>query len=221
MHTITRFSSRLSAASITLVLLAGLAPCRAQELQPIVLPKPQTEGGKPLMQALKERKSARAFSGEKLPLQVLSNLLWAAWGVSRPDGRRTAPSAANWQEIDVYVAMAEGLYLYEAVPHRLKPILAADIRAKTGPQPFVGQAPVNLVYVADDTKIGNRPQEEKRFNSAVDTGFIGQNVYLFCTSEGLATVFRGMVDRESLAKIMNLRPDQRVVFAQSVGYPGK
>jgi nitroreductase len=170
----------------------------AQELKPIPLPKPQMEGGMPLMQALKQRKSGREFSAEKLPPQVLSNLLWAAWGINRPDGHRTAPSAVNWQEIDVYVAMADGFYLYNAKAHQLDPVLKEDVRAATGQQAFVGQAPLNLVYVADLAKT-RRPDE---LWSWADTGFIAQNVYLYCASEGLTTVVRAMVNREALAKIM-------------------
>ncbi|MGA2327960.1 MAG: SagB/ThcOx family dehydrogenase [Bryobacteraceae bacterium] len=201
--------------------LAGLlfvAVCLpAQELQPIPLPKPQTEGGKPLMQALKERKSGREFSPEKLPPQVLSNLLWAAWGVNRPDGHRTAPSAMNRQEIDVYVALADGLYLYNAKAHQLDPVLKEDVRAATGGQPFVGQAPLNLVYVADQARQG-RPEDSWAFAA---TGFISQNVYLYCASEGLTTVVRAMVDRAALSKAMKLRPDQKITLAQTVGYPKK
>lgn len=221
MRWVTDMRATSPAVLLAFAVLAGLTVGRAQELQPIALPKPRTEGGKPLMQALNERKSSREFSAEKLPLQVLSNLLWAAWGVNRPDGRRTAPSASNRQEIEIYVSMADGLYLYEAEPHRLKPILAGDIRAKTGSQPFVAQAPVNLVYVADYAKMGNAKPEDKAFNAGADTGFIGQNVYLFCASEGLGTVFRGMVGREALAKVMNLRPDQRITYSQTVGYAKK
>jgi SagB-type dehydrogenase family enzyme len=192
-----------------------------QELKPIRLLQPQTDGGRPLMQVLKDRKTSRAFSSEKLPLQVLSNMLWAAWGVNRPDGKRTAPSAVNWQEIDVYVALADGLYLYDAKANILQPILAGDIRAATGPQPFVKDAPVNLIFVADLSKMGNAPDDQKDFYSATDTGFISQNVYLYCASEGLATVVRGYVDKPTLAKVMKLRPDQKVILAQTVGYPKK
>ncbi len=200
-----------------------LSPCliSAQDLKAIELPKPDTEGGKPLMQVLKERKSVREFSPQRLSPQVLSNLLWAAFGLNRPDGRRTAPSASNMQEIDIYVALPEGLYLYEAKPHRLEPVVAEDLRAATGLQAFVGQAPVNLVYVADYARMGKRSDEAKLFYSAADTGFIAQNVYLFCASEGLATVVRAMVDREKLAARMKLRPEQRIVMAQTVGYPAK
>jgi SagB-type dehydrogenase family enzyme len=194
----------------------------AEELKSIQLPRPQLDGGKPLMQVLKERKSAREFSSEKLPLKVLSNLLWAASGVNRPEsGRRTAPTAANWQEIDIYVATADGLYLYDAKSHLLKPILAEDIRALTGRQPFVKDAALNLIYVADFSRIGRGTNEERDFFSAADTGFIAQNVYLFCASEGLATVVRANIDRPTLGKTMKLGPDQRITLSQTVGYPKK
>ena len=193
----------------------------AQEPQPIQLPKPQTEGGRPLMQLLRERKSAREFRGEKLPVGVLSNLLWAAFGVTRPDGRRTAPSARNWQETDIYVASADGLSLYDAKVHMLMPILKDDIRAMTGTQPYVKDSPVNLVYVADYAKAGKSSLEEKDLWSACDTGFIAQNVYLYCTSEGLSAVVRGLIDKPALAKVMKLRPDQKIILAHSIGYPKK
>jgi nitroreductase len=191
----------------------------AQDLKPIALPQPQTDGGRPLMQVLKERKTTRDFAADKLPLQMLSNLLWAAFGVNRPDGRRTAPSAMNRQEIDIYVAISEGLFVYNAQANRLEPVLAQDVRAATGTQSFVGAAPLDLVYVADLAKAGSEPDVE--LYTAADTGFIAQNVYLFCASEGLATVVRGSVDRAALAKAMKLRPDQKIILAQTVGYPKK
>jgi SagB-type dehydrogenase family enzyme len=210
----------LATMTAALCVLAGAS--LAQELKPIALPLPQKEGGKPLMQALNERKTGREFSTEKLPPQVLSNLLWAANGINRADsGKRTAPSAVNWQEVDIYVALQEGLYLYDAKAHALKPILAEDIRAKTGSQPFVKDAPVNLVYVADYSRIAPAKESDKEIYSAADTGFIAQNVYLFCASEGLATVVRGLVDKPALAKVMNLRPDQHITLTQTVGYPKK
>jgi SagB-type dehydrogenase family enzyme len=194
----------------------------AEELKAIQLPKPQVDGGRPLMQVLKDRKSSREFNPEKLPLQVLSNLLWAASGVNRPEsGRRTAPTAANWQEIDIYLAMAGGLYLYDAKSHLLKPVLAEDIRALAGRQPFVKDAPLNLIYVADFSRIGRGTNEEKEFSPAADTGFIAQNVYLFCASEGLATVVRANIDKPTLAKTMKLGPDQKITLSQTVGYPKK
>jgi len=210
----------LSALIIALLLCGAVAA--EQQLTSQQLPAPQTDSGRPLMQVLKERSTSRSFSARKLPLQVLSNLLWAAFGVNRPEsGRRTAPSAKDRQEIDIYVAMAEGLYVYEAKTHVLQPVLAVDIRAMTGRQSFVADAPVNLVYVADLGRMGKVSKEEQDLYSAADTGFISENVYLFCASEGLATVVRGSVDRETLAKAMRLRPDQKIILAQTVGYPKK
>jgi SagB-type dehydrogenase family enzyme len=193
----------------------------AQELSPIPLPPPQTSGGRPLMQVLKDRHSSREFSTQKLSPQVLSNLLWAAFGVNRPDGKRTAPSAMNWQEIDIYVATQEGLYLYDAKGNALKPVLAQDVRGATGQQPFVKEAPLNLVYVADLAKAGRASSEDQTLYTAADTGFVAQNVYLFCASEGLAVVVRGSVDRTALASLIKLRPDQKIILAQTVGYPKK
>ncbi len=191
----------------------------AQELKPVILPAPQTDGGRPLMQALKERKSTREFSAEKLPAQVLANLLWAGFGVNRPDGRRTAPSAMNWQEISIYVVTADGTYSYDAAKNRLEPVAKEDLRSLAGTQSYVATAPVNLVYVADMTKAGDT--EGKEVLTGADTGFIAQNVYLYCASEGLATVVRASVDREALGKALKLKATQKIILAQSVGYPKK
>ena len=210
---------------LSLVVLLGMVVCAsgglAQDAKIIKLPEPRMDGGKPLMEALKERQTIRSFSAEKLPDQVLSNLLWAAWGVNRPEsGKRTAPSAHNAQEIDIYVATADSLHLFDAKEHTLKLVLEEDVRDKTGKQPFVKEAAINLIYVADFAKM--RGSEDTRtFYSAADTGFISQNVYLFCASEGLGTVVRGLGNTTALAKAMGLRPDQKVILAQSVGYPKK
>lgn len=190
----------------------------AQDLKPIQLPAPQTDGGRPLMQVLKDRHTTREFSPKPLSPQTMSNLLWAAFGINRPDGRRTAPSAMNWQEIEVYIALPDGLFLYSAKDNRLDPVLAKDIRAATGKQDFVATAALNLVYVADMSKAKQADGQAEMYTAA-DAGFIAENVYLFCASEALATVVRGSVDRDALAKLMKLGPDQRVVLAQSVGYP--
>jgi SagB-type dehydrogenase family enzyme len=214
------FKKSFLACTIALIIISFMAVSWAAELIPIKLPPPNLSSGKSLMQSLQLRKSSRDFSTKELPLGVLSNLLWAACGINRPEnGRLTAPSAVNWQEIDIYVAMSEGLYLYSAKEHILKPVLNRDIRALTGKQSFVKEAPVNLIYVADLSKISRANVEEKNFYSAVDTGFISQNVYLYCASEGLATVVRGMVDKEALSKAMNLRDNQKIMLAQTVGYP--
>jgi len=194
----------------------------AQQAQKMPLPKPQTDGGIPLMQALKERHSSRTFSPEPLPKQGLSNMLWAACGINRPEsGKRTAPSAWNLQETDIYVAMADGLYLYDAKAHALERILDKDVRAATGTQPFVKDAAVNLIYVADFSRMDRFNDTDKVFCSAASAGFIAQNVYLFCASQGLATVVRAGIDRPGLSKVMKLRPEQKITLAQTVGYPKK
>jgi len=192
----------------------------AQETGAIKLPPPETAGGMPLMQALKARHSTRAFGSQPLPPQVLSNLLWAASGVNRPDtGQRTAPSAHDWREIDVVVATAEGAYRYDPPTHTLTRVAAGDIRHLTGVQEFVATAPVNLVYVANLDRMSGASAEDKAFYSAADAGFIAQNVYLYCASAGLAVVVRGLVDREALGAALGLGKHQRIILAQSVGYP--
>jgi SagB-type dehydrogenase family enzyme len=192
----------------------------AEENKEIKLPEPRTRGVRPLMEVLKDRRSIRSFSNKELSLRELSDLLWAAFGVNRPEeGKRTAPSAMNKQEIDIYVAKKDGLYLYDANKNALIRILGEDIRAATGGQDFVKDAPVNLVYVADYSKMGDIPKENKDFFSAANTGFISQNVYLYCASEGLGTVVRGWMEKEKLHKKMRLKEEQKIILAQTVGYP--
>jgi len=204
------------------LVMSMIGAAGADELQPIQLLSPQIDGGKPLMQALQKRSTSRDFSPDQLPPQVLSNLLWAAYGINRPEiGKRTVPSASNCQEIDLYVSMASGLYLYDAKTNRLEPILNEDIRSLTGKQPFVKTAPVNLIMVADFKRMEKYSSEKKEAYSHADAAFIGQNVYLFCASEGLATVFRASIDQPALAKAMKLREDQKILFSQTVGYGKK
>jgi nitroreductase len=183
------------------------------------LPPPRSQGGKPLIQTLKLRRSIREYSDRPLPVQVLSDLLWAAFGINRPSGDRTAPYWRHIMVIDVYAAMADGVWLYEPKRHVLLAHSRADIRSHTGLQDFVANAPLNLVYVAHGERMRDISANEGRLYASVDSGFIGQNVYLFCASEGLATVFRGAVDYEKLNRIMQLGTDQFVTFAQTVGYP--
>jgi nitroreductase len=211
---------RLFVAVLALTLLAvssvvAQPPAVGTAVAPasIELPPPVKQGGKPLLQALAERRSEREFSREALAPQVLSNLLWAAFGVSRPDGRRTAPTARNRQDMEIYVALPEGLYLYEK-EHRLTPVVAGDLRALTGTQSFVGEAALNLVYVAP---IAGGPGEEAFLWAGAHAGFISENVYLFCASEGLATVVRASIDREALARAMRLPAARRIILAQTVG----
>ncbi len=207
-------------APVLLVAFAVVAV--AQEPAPVKLPAPNTGGGKPLMQALKDRQSAREFGPEKLSPQVLSNLLWAAWGVNRPDGHRTAPSASNKQEVDVYVTLPEGAYLYDAKANTLALVAVGDLRAATGTQPFPATAALNLVYVADLTKAGRSATDpQQMLNVGADVGFIAENAYLFCASEGLATVVRASVDKPALTRLLKLRDTQVIVLAQSVGFPKK
>jgi nitroreductase len=258
----------------TLAVLAisvGIAFGQAQDLQPITLPQPQKTGGKPLMEILNLRKSTRRFTAQKLSHQMLSNLLWAAFGQNREmiqsesvasSGRpgRTAPSGMNLQEIDIYVALAEGVYLYQASSNKLLPVLAQDIRATVNRLPIAADAAVGLIYVEDSDKrpsmgagaptgaagtpsagappagappaasgapsAGTPPpgsppasagSATRSSSGEVDSGFIGQNVYLFCASEGLGTFFHA-TDREGLAKTLNLRPAQKVLYSQTVGY---
>jgi nitroreductase len=185
----------------------------------ITLPSPRKDGGEPLLTALNLRRSMREYSNRKLPPQVLSDLLWAAFGINRSSGDRTAPYWRHVMVIDVCAVMEDGIWLYEPKAHALLPHLSEDIRAATGLQDFVGSAPLNLVYVAHGERMTDVSPEERRLYASVDTGFIGQNVYLFCASEGLASVFRGAVDYAKLNRLMRLPEQQFVTFAQTVGYP--
>ncbi|HUU12024.1 MAG TPA: nitroreductase family protein [Phycisphaerae bacterium] len=211
------------------------APAPAPNLEPIILPKPETDGGKSVLAALCDRRTNRNISDKALPPQVLSNLLWAAFGVNREGGPfgqvgRTAATASNSQEIDLYVVMAQGTYLYEAAPHRLVPVVAGDLRDKVGHhrrrRSSGPGAPVRLVFVADIAKYAQSRLQEPGLKDAeiqksyynVATGLIAGNVYLFAASQGLAAWFHNC-DKTGLAAELKLRPDQRVLYAQTVGYP--
>lgn len=187
----------------------------------VVLPPPTLSPQVTLDQALQERHSSRMFLPDTLSLETLSALLWAGFGINRPDqGGRTAPSAHNWQEIDIYVVLAEGAYRYDARAHRLLLIQAEDLRRHTGTQDFIATAPLNLVYVADFARMVDVQDEERRFLAGADAGCIAQNIYLYCAGAGLATVVRGLIDRNVLAHALNLTATQRIALAQTVGYPG-
>jgi hypothetical protein len=199
---------------LVLSVLLAVPALYAQDLKLIQLPKPQTTGGKPLLQALAERQTSRSLSDKPLPPQVLSNLLWAAFGVNRqPEVKagygRTAPSAGNKQDVQLYLLFADGVYIYDAVANVLKPVLAGDARAKIGTA-AQAVAPVTIAYVSD-------VKNDKY--SSVDTGFIGQNVYLFAASEGLGAWFHA-IHGDDAAKALNLTADQHLLYAQAVGYPG-
>jgi nitroreductase len=200
-------------------LAAAPASATTQELTPKDLPPPRSEGGLPLTATLKLRRSTREYSDRPLPVQVLSDLLWAAFGVNRPNGDRTAPYWRHVMVIDIYLATADGVWLYEPKTHKLLPHTEEDFRAQSGLQDFVASAPLNLVYVAHGERMTDISPEERRLYASVDAGFIGQNVYLFCASEGLATVFRGAVDGPKLGQALKLPEQQFVTFVQTVGYP--
>lgn len=188
----------------------------------IQLPRPNAKLGCDLIDALKTRHSTREFSPRPLAAEILSTLLWAGFGVNRPrSGGRTAPSAHGWQEIGVYVALHEGLYRFDAAAHALELTVEEDVRALTGVQDFVRVAPVNLVYAADFALMSEASEGDRLFFSACDAAVIAQNVYLYCAGAGLAAVVRGLVNRKRLAPAMLLRRDQRIVLAQTVGFPAR
>jgi nitroreductase len=220
-----------------LAAIAGTAASAAPENhsnpgpQIIVLPQPESDGGKSLMQSLQERRTIREMKPTDLPLQAISNLLWAAFGMNRNKASfgkpgRTAPSASNSQEIDLYVALSAGVYMYDPLQHRLIPVAEGDFRSRSGRR--VGaMAPLHIFYIADTGKYDLGPDQpdphigEKEVQKSyyyTDTGFIAQNVYLYAASAGLAAWFHNC-DKVNTVKEFNLKPDQKVLFAQSVGYP--
>jgi nitroreductase len=206
-------------AGVMAAAASAVSPARAVPQAPRVLPPARSEGGRSLTAALRLRRSTREYSARPLPDQVLSDLLWSAFGVNRASGDRTAPYWRHVMVMDIYLAMADGVWLYEPASHGLSPYMTDDVRAATGLQDFVATAPLNLIYVAHGERMADISPEDRRLYASVDAGFIGQNVYLFCASEGLATVFRGAVDYARLGKLMQLPDRQFVTFAQTVGYP--
>ncbi|MDX9696283.1 MAG: nitroreductase family protein [Bacteroidales bacterium] len=189
----------------------------AQDL--IKLPEPNKTGGKPLMQALNERQSSRDFIDKELSMQQISDLLWAAYGINRNDlGKHTVPTSRNIQDMEVYIATKDGAFLYMPKEHSIQKVVSTDIREKTGKQDFVKVAAVNLIYVSDFSKAGNGSDEIKTMTAATHCGFIGQNVYLYCASEGLISVFRAYIDNAEIAKTLNLPDNKHVIYCQTVGY---
>lgn len=194
-------------------------PARGDAATSIVLPPPDRHGGMPLMKALSMRHSSRDFAPDALSMSLLSGLLWAAYGVNRSDGGRTAPSALNAQEIEVFVALPSGAYRYEAATHDLHLVTASDLRRVTGYQDFVDEAPLDLVFVADHARMGLVPVKQRESYASAASGAIAQNVYLFAASNGLATVIRAWIDRAAIADALGLTHDQQVLLSQTVGYP--
>jgi len=202
-----------------LAVFLAVSAANAQDIARITLPAPQTDIGLPIMQVLNLRQSIREYDADRdIPPQELSNLLWAAWGVNRPDGRRTAPSAVNYQETDVYVICAQGVYRFDAAAHTLEPVAAGDHRAEVSDREFVFTAPLILVYVTDFTRMRGGRNDGNMVLAHADAGFISQNVYLYCASQGLGTVVMGAIDRDAYGKVLNIGPDQFITYAQPVGY---
>jgi nitroreductase len=194
-------------------------PAKGESVTSIALPPPTKHGGLPLMEALSRRRSSRDFASAPLPLPLLSDLLWSAFGMNRADGGRTAPSALNAQEIDVFVALSSGAYLYDAAAHQLNLVAASDLRRVTGYQDFVDEAPLDLVYVADHARMNMVPVAQRESYASTAAGAIAQNVYLFAASNDLATVIRAWIDRAAIADALGLTHDQQVLLSQTVGYP--
>jgi nitroreductase len=195
-------------------------PARTEGQQVMVLPAPVTAGGMPLLDALMKRQSTRDFAPDELPAQILSNLLWAGFGVNRKaDGGRTAPSAMNGQEIDLYAATSSGLYLYEPSSHVLHLAAGEDVRRVTGYQDFVDDAPLDLIYVVDHKRMSMVSVATRESYASVCAGAIAQNIYLYCASAGLATVIRAWIDRNALTHAMSLSTDHQVLLAQTIGFP--
>lgn len=189
--------------------------------KPVALLPPRLGWDAPLMHALEARRSTRSFAPDPLDQRTLSDLLWAATGVNRAAaGQRTAPTARDRRDLDVYAATAGGLYRYAPESHALLPISSEDVRAATGVQELAAIAPLGLVYVSDLSKIAGDAREDQLLFAGAHAGFVSQNVYLYCAAAGLATVVRAYVDKPSLAATMGLGPDQMIVLAQTVGHPG-
>jgi SagB-type dehydrogenase family enzyme len=216
---------------LTAALLLLMIPFSLAQEEVIKLPPAQMTGGKPLMECLKERKSTRGDFGPavKLTQQQLSNLLWSADGVNRTGGHRTAPSAVDWQNIDIYVATPDGLFVYDPIQHALKVISKEDVRATSGlegpaggpmKQDFAKTAPVSLVYVADMAKTKGMKYAGEDVGatwSYTGAGAIAENVYLYCASENLACILRAMIDPDQIAKVFKLRPGQKAILTSTIG----
>jgi SagB-type dehydrogenase family enzyme len=204
--------------TLFLLIISGFLHIEAQEIRK--LPEPKKRGGMRLMKALNQRQSSREFVDKQMSDQMLSNLLWAAFGINRPEsGKRTAPSSHNVQDIQIYIATSEGAFLYLPEKNALKEITGEDVRHRMGKQDFVAKASVNLVYVSDFSAYSEGSKQQHMVTAGTHSGFIGQNVYLFCASEDLNVVFRGWIDKKLIKKTLNLKEHQHVMYSQSVGFP--
>lgn len=198
------------------LILTNLMACgQSEDLKK--LPPAERDKGMALMQALDKRHTSRSFSHKPIPDQVLANLLWAGFGINRENGKRTAPTSRNIQDVEIYVASQDGLYKYVAEKHALKQLMSKDIRSATGEQDFVDEAPINLIYVSNHRKVEDG--SPSKFTQGVNTGCVVQNVYLYCASEGLSCVVRGYVDKEKLREAMELEDYRHITLTHTIGYP--
>ena len=204
---------------LSLVAACMLSGAYAQTLSPIQLKAPEKKAGLSVMETLANRHSTREFSNKKLTLQELSNLLWAANGINRPEkGMRTAPSAMNAQEVDVYVCKEEGAFLYDAKSNQLQPVIQEDLRGLVGgKQAFVINAPVVLLMVSDLSKLPGGNSEQTKLMAAIDAGIVSQNISIACSGLGLITVPRASMDKEALAQKLKLKSTQLLLMNNPVG----
>lgn len=186
----------------------------------IILPKPEFGKSKSLMECLKLRKTTRNFNNKKIDNQVISNILWAANGLNRPEENKfTSPTAMNMQELDIYLAKEDGLYFYNPIEHSIKKIHENDIRKETGTQVFVGTADFELIIIADTKKM-SKVQDPAKYNfyASRDAGYVSQNIYLICASEEIGTVARGSFDNDKIIKLMNLDNSKFVTLVHTIGF---
>jgi nitroreductase len=188
-------------------------PMELTAFDTIKLQAPDTLGGKPLMQAISRRKTDREFDSRNLSLKHLSEILWVANGVNRANGKRTVPSAMAYYPLQTYAVLANGIYFYNPQKHQLEPVVKGDFRSLAGKQTFVDTAPLNLLFIAKARNASDN------FTMAImDSGYCGQNVYLYCASEGLRCVVRASAQEAELLKVMNLGTNYKFILAQTVGY---
>lgn len=198
-----------------------MLPTNARDFKTIELVPAEKKGGLTVMEALWKRQATRTIASRDLSVQELSNLVWAAVGVNRPaDGRRTSPTALNVQDVEVYVCLPEGIYLYEVQKHILTPVAKGDHRGLiAGSQDFVKTVPVCLVLVSDLSKFRGDDKAQKLVYASLDVGIASQNISVYCAAKGLATVPRAFMDKAGLKKVLNLKETQEILLNHPVGYP--
>ncbi len=188
-------------------------------MKKIILPAPNKSGGMKLMQAFAERKSIKEFSDKEISLEQLSDLLWAMFGINRPEsGRRTAPSAKNWQTTEMYVIRKDAVYYYDYKEHSLTLVKAGDFRIIAGKQEYAQEAPLNILLMANLDKMEICNELDVKVIASMDAGFISQNAYLYCASENLACVARLMLDYELIAKTLEYPKSMWPALALTIGF---